>query len=406
MTTTTTYEYKVRDSLGQLKEGKVEGNSDAAVADKLREMGYTPLEVREKGGGVRREVKIGLPKRVKIKDVAIFSRQFATMISAGLSMIRSLSILSEQTENEALRKIIRLVKTDVEQGKDLSEAMSRHQKVFPPLMVNMTRAGEVGGFLDTTMLQIAENYEAEVKLKGKVKSAMTYPVVVFFMALLMCAGMLLFIVPVFENMFANLGGELPLPTQILVWMSAALRYGAPFIVVAIIASIWAWRKYGHTQAVRERLDPIKLKTPVFGNLVRKIALARFARNFSTLLSSGVPILQCLDIVADTTGSTVIAKALREVQESVRSGESIAGPLTKHPVFPPMIVQMMSVGEETGAMDQMLEKIAEFYDQEVEATTEALTALIEPLMIAVLDVVVGSMIIALYMPIFKVFDLIG
>jgi type IV pilus assembly protein PilC len=177
-------------------------------------------------------------------------------------------------------------------------------------------------------------------------------------------------------------------------------------VVGIVASVWAWRKYGHTLPVRERLDPIKLKMPVFGDLVRKIALARFARNFSTLLSSGVPILQCLDIVADTTGSTVIAKALREVQESVRSGESISGPLTSHPVFPPMIVQMMSVGEETGAMDQMLEKIAEFYDQEVEATTEALTALIEPLMIAVLGIVVGGMIIALYMPIFKVFDLIG
>ena len=405
--TTTKYEYKVRDSQGRLQEGKVEGSSDAAVADKLREMGYTPLDIRETaGGGIRREVKIGMPQRVKLKDVAIFSRQFATMISAGLSMIRSLSILSEQTENEALRKIIRAVKTDVEQGKDLSEAMSRHQKVFPPLMVNMTKAGEVGGFLDTTMLQIAENYEAEVKLKGKVKSAMTYPVVVFIMAMLMCAGMLLFIVPVFKNMFANLGGTLPLPTQILVWMSAGLRYGFPFIVVGIIAGIGAWRKYGHTLPVRERLDPIKLKLPVFGNLVRKISLARFARNFSTLLSSGVPILQCLDIVADTTGSTVIAKALREVQDSVRGGESISGPLTKHPVFPPMIVQMMAVGEDTGAMDKMLEKIAEFYDQEVEATTEALTALIEPLMIAVLGVVVGSMIIALYMPIFKVFDLIG
>ena len=407
MTETTKYEYKVRDRQGNLKEGKVEGHSEPGVADKLREMGYTPLEIREQAaGGMGRELKIGLPKRVKIKDVAIFSRQFATMISAGLSMIRSLTILSEQTDNEALRKIIRIVKTDVEQGKSLSEALGRHQKVFPPLMVNMTKAGELGGFLEKTMLQIAENYEAEVKLKGKVKSAMTYPVVVFIMALLMCAGMLLFIVPVFQNMFSSLGGTLPLPTQILVYMSNGLRLGFPFIVVGSIAGVWAWRKYGHTQAVHERLDPIKLKMPVFGPLVQKIALALFARNFGTLLSSGVPILQCLDIVADTTGSTVIAKALREVQDSVRSGETIAGPLTKHAVFPPMIVQMMAVGEETGAMDKMLEKIAEFYDQEVEATTEALTALIEPLMIAVLGLVVGSMIIALYMPIFKVFDLIG
>ncbi|MGV8847743.1 type II secretion system F family protein [Tessaracoccus sp.] len=405
--TTTMFEYKVRDASGNLQEGKVEGSSDSAVSAKLREMGYTPLEITESGGaGMRRELKIGLPKRVKIKDVAIFSRQFATMIAAGLSMIRSLTILSEQTENEALRKIVRAVKTDVEQGKSLSEAMSRHQKVFPPLMVNMTKAGEVGGFLEKTMLQIAENYEAEVRLKGKVKSAMTYPVVVFSMAILMVTAMLLFIVPVFKNMFTNLGGSLPLPTQMLVYMSVGLRYGSPFMIAGIIAFIWAWRKYGHTQAVRERLDPLKLKMPVFGNLVQKISLARFARNFGTLLSSGVPILQCLDIVADTTGSTVIAKALREVQDSVRSGETICAPLTRHAVFPPMIVQMMSVGEDTGAMDQMLEKIAEFYDQEVEATTEALTALIEPLMIAVLGIVVGGMIVALYMPIFKVFDLIG
>jgi len=407
MSETTTYEYKVKDHLGKLQSGKVQGSSDTAVAEKLREMGYTPLDIREQAsGGMRRELKIGLPKRVKIKDVAIFARQFATMIGAGLSMTRSLTILSEQTENEALRKIVRTVKAEVEGGKSLSEALSAHQKVFPPLMVNMTRAGEVGGFLDTTMLQIAANYESEVRLKGKVKSAMTYPVVVFIMALLMCSAMLLFIVPVFENMFKNLGGQLPLPTQILVYLSTGLRFGFPFILAGTIVGIWAWRKYGHTLPVRERLDPIKLKMPVFGPLVQKIALARFARNFSTLLSSGVPILQCLDIVADTTGSTVIAKALREVQDSVRAGETISGPLTRHAVFPPMIVQMMSVGEDTGAMDKMLQKIAEFYDQEVEATTEALTALIEPLMIAVLGLVVGSMIIALYMPIFKVFDLIG
>ncbi len=217
--------------------------------------------------------------------------------------------------------------------------------------------------------------------------------------------MLIFVVPVFESMFANLGGELPLPTQMLVWMSESLRTTIPIFIVALVAGVVAWRKYSHHSRVRAVVDPLKLKLPVFGMLFRKIALARFARNFSTLLSSGVPILQCLDTVAETTGSIVISRALADVAVSVRQGESLSGPLAQHDVFPPMVVKMMAVGEDTGALAPMLAKIAEFYDQEVEAATESLTALIEPLMIAFLGAVVGSMIVALYLPIFKVFDLI-
>lgn len=401
-----TYAYKVRDATGNFREGRVDAASEAAVADKLRAMGFHPLEVKQANTGMQREVKLGPRKRVKLKDLAVFSRQFATMIDAGLTMLRGLTIMSEQAENPELRRVLKAVRQDVEAGHSLSAALSRHPDAFPTLMVSMTRAGEAGGFLDVAMRQVADNFEAEVKLRSKIKAAMTYPIVVFVLAILMCIGMLVFVVPVFEGMFADLGGELPLPTQVLVWLSSAMRFMLPVLVVLSFVAVFLWRKYGRTQKVRQVVDPLKLRFPVFGNLFAKIALARFARNLGTLLSSGVPILQSLDIVAETTGSSVIARALQDVRESVRRGESVAGPLAGHDVFPPMVVQMVASGEETGAIDQMLQKIAEFYDNEVEATTEALTALIEPLMIAFLGCIVGSMIIALYMPIFKVFDLIG
>jgi type IV pilus assembly protein PilC len=288
----------------------------------------------------------------------------------------------------------------------ISASFAKVPDVFPPLMVNMTRAGEAGGFLDVTMRQIADNFEAEVRLRGKIKAALTYPVVVFVLAIVMCMGMLVFVVPVFKSMFEGLGGELPLPTQVLVFLSESMRFLLPGIIVACFALVWWWRKYGRTERVRNVVDPLKLKLPVFGKLAQKLALARFSRNLSTLLSSGVPILQSLDIVSETTGSVVISRALKQVQESVRRGDSVAGPLGEHPVFPTMVVQMIASGEETGAIDAMLAKIAQFYDEEVDATTEALTALIEPLMIAFLGAIVGSMIIALYLPIFKIFDLIG
>jgi type IV pilus assembly protein PilC len=269
----------------------------------------------------------------------------------------------------------------------------------------MCKAGEIGGFLDAVLEQIAENYEAEVKLRGKVKSAMTYPVVVFVMAILAVIGMLLFIVPVFAGLFKSLGGTLPLPTRILVMASDVLKTFFPVLLVLFIAGVITWGKVKNQERVRNVVDPAKLKVPVFGALFQKIALSRFARNLGTMMRSGVPILQSLEIVADTTGNIVLGRAIKDVQDSVRTGETIAGPLKDHDVFPAMVVQMMAVGEDTGALDQMLLKISQFYDQEVEATTESLTALIEPLMIAFLGAVVGSMIVAMYMPIFKIFDLI-
>jgi type IV pilus assembly protein PilC len=404
---TLTYEYAVRDRGGKLVKGKLEAENQGQVVQKLRTMGYAPVSITQANSGLSREIKIpGFAGSVKTKDLAIMSRQFATMINSGLSLLRALTILAQQTDNKALADTLADVRGDVETGQALSSSMAKHPKVFPPLMVNMCRAGEVGGFLDKVLLQIAENFEAEVKLRGKVKSAMTYPVVVFAMAILAVVGMLLFIVPIFAKMFADMGAQLPAPTRALVFLSTVLKYGGPFLLVGAVAGAIVWRRVKHRESVRDVVDPLKLRAPIFGGLAQKIALSRFTRNLGTMLRSGVPILQALDIVADTSGNAVVAKAVRAVQQSVRSGESLARPLEDHPVFPSMVVQMMAVGEDTGALDDMLVKISDFYDQEVEATTEALTSLIEPLMIAVLGAIVGSMIVALYMPIFGVFNLIN
>ena len=405
-TATKTYEYSVRDRAGKLTSGKLDAANETVLVTKLKAMGYAPVSVRESGGGFNMQITLPWGQGVKLKDLAVMSRQFATMINSGLSLLRALSILADQTDNKTLGKTLSEVRSDVETGQSLSASLAKHPKVFPPLMINMCRAGEVGGFLDAVLLQIAENYEAEVKLRNKVKSAMTYPVVVFVMAIISVIGMLLFIVPTFAGMFESLGGELPAPTKVLVFLSDAMRWFVPLMVVLTVAGTVTWSRIKHLEKVREVVDPLTLKAPVFGQLVAKIALSRFSRNLGTMIRSGVPILQALDIVADTTGNMVLTKAVRDVQNSVRQGETLAGPLANHKVFPSMVVQMLAVGEDTGAMDTMLYKISEFYDQEVEATTEALTSLIEPLMIAVRGSIIGGMIIAMYMPIFGVFDLIG
>jgi type IV pilus assembly protein PilC len=400
-----TFEYSVRDRKGKLVNGKLDAPTEAALVQKLRGMGYAPVSVREANAGMNREIELPFGGRVGLKDLAVMSRQFATMINSGLSLLRALSILSEQTQNTKLAKALGEVRAAVESGQSLSTALGRHPDVFPLLMVNMTRAGEVGGFLDSVLLQIAENYEAEVKLRSKIKSAMTYPTVVFVIAIVAVIGMLLFIVPVFAKMFDDLGGTLPAPTRVLVWMSSALKVSAPILLVSTFVFVAVWRKVKDREGVRRVVDPMKMRVPVFGSLFQKVAISRFTRNLGTMLRSGVPILQSLEIVGDTSGNIVIRDAAKAVEENVRRGESLTAPLSEHKVFPPMVVQMLAVGEDTGAMDTMLHKISDFYDQEVEATAEALTSLIEPLMIAFLGAIIGAMIIALYMPIFSVFNLI-
>ncbi len=401
------FEYSIRDQTGKLQKGEIEAPSEAAVAQRLRSMGVAPLSVTEvKTSGLKMEIKIpGFSDRISLKDIAIFARQLATMISAGLSLIRALSILAEQTENAALARIVQELRGDVESGRSLSAALGRHADAFPPLMINMVRAGEVGGFLDNVLQNVAKNFESEVRLRGKVKSAMTYPVVVFIFAILAVIGMLLFIVPTFQKMFETLGGALPPLTQFLVGMSAALKIGIlPLIIVAVVGSS-LWRKNKNRRGFRAKVEPLYLKVPVFGPLMQKIALARFTRNLGAMLRAGVPILHSLDIVGEASGNIVVEDAARDVRESVRTGNSLAGPLSEHPIFPAMVVQMMAVGEDTGALDAMLDKIADFYDEEIEATTEQLTSLIEPIMIALLGGIVGFMVIALYMPIFSVFDIV-
>ncbi len=401
----TEYLVKSRARTGRLIESKITATSEADAIARVRATGMTPIAVEVTNKGLNRSIQLTKP-RVKLKDLAIFSRQFATMLSSGLPILRCLRILSDQSTNPALQDLLRSITSDVERGDSLSISMARH-KEFPPLMVSMIRAGEVGGFLDTTMLEIAAAFEADVLLRGKIKAALTYPIAVGVIAIVIVIGMLIFVVPVFDSMFTQLGGELPAPTRFLVNLSNLIKnpiFSVPVLAAVIFAVIW-YRNHKTDLKVRNIIDPLKFRLPVFGNLFQKIALSRFTRNFSTLLAAGVPVLTALDIVGDTSGNVIIARAVNSVKESVRQGAGMAAPLSEHEVFPEMVVQMISVGEDTGALDSMLKKIAEFYDQEVTATTEQLMALIEPIMIVVLGSLVGGMIVALYLPIFKIFDLV-
>lgn len=408
MATAQAFVYTGRNTSGKLVKGSLEAQSEIAVASRLVSMGLSPVSIdrASEHSGLKKEISIpGFKKKIKLKELAVMSRQMATMIGAGLSLLRSLNILAEQTENTSLARILGKVRDDVETGVSTSDAFAKHSEVFPPLMISMIRAGEAGGFLEGALDSIAINFEKEVKLKGKIKSALTYPVIVLVMSLISVVAMLVFIVPVFQKMFTTLGGKLPLPTMMLVYLSQAMVWIGPLMIVIFIAfSIW-WPKNKNTERVRKRLDPFKLKLPVFGILLKKIAVARFSRNFSDMIRAGVPILRALQIVGETSGNWVIQRSLEEVADSVRQGHSLSGPLSDHPVFPPMVTQMIAVGEDAGSLEVMLNKIADFYDQEVEAATEQLTAMIEPLMVAFLGVVIGGMVVALYLPIFNISKLI-
>lgn len=386
--------------------GKMEADGEAAVATRLRAQGLIPIQIaKEAKISGKTELHI-FPQKVDLRDLAIFARQFATMINSGLSLLRTLNILADQTENPLLAKTIGTLRDDVERGSSLSASMSKHPKVFSNLFVAMVRAGETGGQLDTVLTRVADGYEADYKLRQKVKSAMTYPVVVACIAVLLVTVMLLFVVPTFAGMFEGLGGTLPLPTKVLLMISGQAKILIPIFTVSSIVGFILYKKFRLENAdFRLKTDKMKLKIPIFGELFKKVAVSRFSRTLALLLRAGVPVLQALDIVSESTGNEVLARAAQDVKDSVRQGESMATPLERHGVFPPMVVQMIAVGEDTGALDAMLDKVSDFYDQEVESTTESLTSLIEPLMIGVLGSIVGAMIIALYMPMFKIFELI-
>ncbi|WP_181408992.1 type II secretion system F family protein [Schumannella soli] len=403
------FEYKSRNSVGKLVSGRLEASSEGAVVDKLRNMGLAPVEIKEwtGGSGLSREISFGsFGKGVDLKALAVFSRQMATMISAGLSMLKTLNILSEQTENPKLKTILAQVTREVESGSALSEAMAKHPVEFPPIMVNMIRAGETGGFLEDALASVATNFEKEAKLRATIKSAMTYPVMVLILAGVAVLLMLIFIVPVFKSMFEGAGSSLPAPTQVLVTLSENMVWIVPVLAILIIGGMAWWRINKNTEAVRQRLDPLKLRIPVFGELNKKIAVARFTRNLANMIGAGVPILHALVVVGETAGNYVVEKASKNVADAVRQGKSIGGPLAEEKVFPPMVTQMVAVGEDSGSMEVMLTKVADFYDSEVESTTKALTSLIEPLLIAFLGVVVGGIIVALYLPIFQIASVAG
>ena len=404
---TLTFEYKVRDRAGAMQTGQMEASSSAAVAKTLRDKGFVPLKIAERQiGSLEKEVKLpGMKKRVKPKEIAVFSRQLATMVNSGLTLVRALTVLQEQSQNPTFAQIIADVRTRVEQGSSLSASLANHPKIFGNLYTAMVQAGEVGGALDETLIRLADTLEAGVRLRSKVKSAMAYPVMVFGLVILITSAMLLFIVPIFSRLYADLGGELPAPTKMLVIVSSLLGKWWWLMGLSTVAGVIAFKRWVKTPAGRAKWDRFKLHAPIFGKLVQKVAISRFSRTMSVLSRTGVPVLQALDIVATTAGNAMVTEALRDVQESVKRGESLAGPLSRHEVFPPMVTHMMAVGEETGALDAMLGKVADFYDQEVDSAVGALTSLIEPLLIVVMAVVVGGIMICLYLPMFNVANLI-
>jgi type IV pilus assembly protein PilC len=402
------YAYKVRDRQGKLLTGTLEAESVAIVAGKLRQMGYVPVSIQSgESKSLQRDLKIPyLSGRIKLKEVAVFSRQFATMINAGLTLLRSLSILAEQTSNKELARIIGEVRRDVERGSALSVALAKHPKAFSRLYVAMVRSGETGGSLDSVLTRLATTIEQQVDLRRKVKSAMTYPIVVGVIVVLILIAMLIFVVPMFKGMYHDLNAKLPAPTLVLLAVSNALKQFFPLVFLGAGGAAWAAKRYVNTPPGRRRFDAYKLRAPVFGPLAHKTALARFSRSLAALVRAGVPILDALEIVSETAGNVIVAEAAADTQAAVKAGESLARPLEAHPVFPPMVTQMIAVGEETGALDELLEKIADFYDAEVEATVDALTSLIEPLLIVVMGIAVGGMVIALYMPMFSIIGKLG
>jgi type IV pilus assembly protein PilC len=403
----TTFAYKVRDQAGKIVEGSLEADDQALVIGKLRQMGYTPVAIEEKSApSFRADVKIpGLGGKPKLKSLAVFSRQFATMINSGLSLIRALAILTEQTEDPQLARVAGEVRLDVERGSSLSAALGRHPKIFNHLYIAMVKSGEAGGALDAVLVRLADTIEKQVELRRKIKSAMTYPIVVLVICSVIATAMLLLIVPQFKNIYSDLGGTLPLPTRILISVSDLLKTFFPVFILLGVGAFFLFRKWARSDAGRPKWDAFKLRVPVFGVLTRKASLARFSRTLSALTRSGVGILEALDIVAETSGNEVIATAVRDTQGAVKRGDTLSRPLEQHEVFPPMVVQMIAVGEETGALDEMLDKIADFYDQEVTATVDALTSLIEPLLICLMGLIVGGMIISLYLPMFNIIKLI-
>ncbi len=405
---TTTFDYKVRDREGKLISGQLEGDNLPLVAARLREMGFAPIEIKPiVGVNLRREISIpGLSDRVKLKDIALMSRQLATMVASGLTLVRSLGVLADQIESKPLREAMLKVRADVEQGTLLSASLEKLPKVFPPLYIAMVKAGEVGGSLDAVLLKLSTTLEKQVELRAKVRSAMSYPAIVLTLVVIIVSCLMIFVVPIFKHLFQSLGGQLPLPTRIVIEISNILAsFYLLAVIGAVIAGVLVLRRFIATPAGREKWDALKLRPPIFGPLIHKVALARFSATLASLLSAGVPIIEALDIVAANTGNQIVANALHGAKDGVRQGQALSATLAQYSVMPTMVTQMIETGEESGALDSMLDKIATFYDNEVDATIASLTSVLEPLLIVVMGVCIGAIVISMYLPMFDIYKLI-
>ncbi len=400
------FQWKARTRQGSLKKGEIEAMNEAAVMAQLRSQMLLPVTVKEKSKDVSEYLPF-LKQGIKTRELVIFTRQFATMIDAGLPLVQCLQILGDQQPNKTFQTIIREVKADVEQGSTFADALRKHPKPYDDLYVNLVQAGEIGGILDTILNRLSVYLEKADALRRKVKGAMVYPSTVLVVAIGVVVLMLVKVIPTFEKMFADFGGELPGPTQFVVSLSHFMQqWIGPVIVVVIAAFMAFFAARRRSLKFRKSTDALFLKLPIFGPLLRKVAVARFTRTLGTMIASGVPILDGLDIVARTAGNMIIEEALRKVRSAITEGKTMAEPLAESDVFPGMVTQMIAVGEETGAMETMLAKIADFYDEEVDAAVDALTAMLEPMMMVFLGGTVGGLLIAMYLPIFKIADTIG
>ena len=399
------YLWQGKNARGEKKKGEMEASSEEVVRANLRRTKIEATKIKPKPKDLFANVAFLQPK-VKETDIILFARQFSTMIDAGLPIIQCLDILYTQQENATFKKILKSIKETVEGGATLAESLKKFPKQFDDLFVNMVAAGEAGGILDTILRRLSTYMEKAAKLKSQVKGAMTYPVVTLIIAAIVLAVILVFVIPVFQDMFADFGSELPAFTQMVIDVSNFTKRNIIWIVIGLILFVFAFRKTYKTEKGREMIDDLLLKMPIFGLLIRKVAVAKFTRTMGTMLSSGVAILEALDIVAKTAGNKTIEKAVYAVRSDIAEGRTMADPLQESGVFPAMVCQMIAVGESTGALDSMLEKIAVFYDDEVDQAVENLTALIEPFMLVFLGVTIGGLVIAMYLPIFKMAGTIG
>jgi type IV pilus assembly protein PilC len=399
-----TFSYKAVDASGIPSTGEIVGATKEAVSDELKTRGLTVMDLKEKKSGLQAE--ISLFKRVKASELTIMSRQLATMIAAGMTLLRAFYVLEEQIENKMLRDTVAAVREDIEAGISFSEALSRHPKIFSPLYIAMVRAGEAGGVLEQSLERVSDQLEKDDSLRRQVKSAMAYPTVVLTFAFAVLIGLIAFIVPVFVGVFEDFGGELPLITRFTVGLSSFVT-GQWYILLAIIVGVFVgFKKWRKSDWGRPQWDKLRLRIPFkIGQTVQKIALARWSRTFSALYAAGVPIMQAIEVTGQTAGNAAVEDAMDAVIESVKSGGSIAAPLKDAPIFPAMVAQMIAVGEETGNLDTMLTKVADFYEDEVAAAIKALTSILEPVMIVLVGGIVGFIVVAMYMPMFKVYDAI-